>query len=106
MAVAMFGGMRRYNEVSRLRRRTLKFDELGGYVDLQFDRRRRNSQFRQGTIVIVSAAPSGEVVCPVRLLRDLRRFVSSDPKSFVFRGFNGRLVAKSPGKTMPLDAPI
>ncbi len=38
-------------------------------------------------------------MCPVRLLRELQKLVESEQESFVFRGFNGRLVAKSPGKT-------
>jgi len=46
----------------------------------------------------VSANPQREV-CPVRLFRELEKLVESDPASFVFRGFNGRLVAKSPSKT-------
>ena len=37
----------------------------------------------------------------MRLLRELQKLVESDQESFVFRGFNGRLVAKSPGKTQP-----
>ena len=61
---------------------------------------RKNSQFRQGATVTVSAIPHAEV-CPVRLLRELQKLVESDQESFIFRGFNGRLVAKSPGKTTP-----
>ncbi len=38
---------------------------------------------------------------PVRLLRELGRLVESDPESILFRGFNGRLAAKSPSKTLP-----
>ena len=38
-------------------------------------------------------------MCPVRLLRELQKLVESEQESFVFRGFNGCLVAKSPGKT-------
>ncbi len=40
-------------------------------------------------------------MCPVRLLRELEKLVESDPESSVFRGFNGRLVAKSTSKTQP-----
>jgi hypothetical protein len=100
MAVLMFGGMCRYSDVSRLRWRNLQFDNDGN-LDVTFDHGgRKNSQFRQGATVTVSAIPHAEV-CPVRLLRELQKLVESDQDSFVFRGFNGRLVAKSPGKTTP-----
>jgi integrase len=101
MAVLMFGGMCRYSDASRLRWRNLQFDNDGN-LDVTFDDHggRKNSQFRQGATVTVSAIPHAEV-CPVRLLRELQKLVESDQDSFVFRGFNGRLVAKSPGKTTP-----
>ena len=73
-----------------------KFEEFGSFVDLKFERR-KNSQFKQGNTVTVSATSHG-VVCLVRLLKDLQRFVGSNPASYVFQGFNGRLVAKSPHK--------
>ncbi len=70
-------------------------------MDVTFDHGcRKNSQFRQGATVTMSAIPNGEV-CPVRLLRELQKLFESEQESFVFRGFNGRLVAKSPGKTQP-----
>ena len=100
MGVLMFGGMCRYSDVSRLRWRNLQFDDEGN-SDVTFDHGcRKNYQFRQGATVTVSAIPRGEV-CPVRLLRELQKLVESDQESFVFRGFNGRLVAKIPGKTQP-----
>ncbi len=49
---------------------------------------------------MVSTIPNGEV-CPVRLLRELQKLVESDQEIFAFRGFNGRLVAKSPGMAQP-----
>jgi len=74
MAVVMFGGMSRYNDLSRLRWRNLKFHKFGGFVDLIQIERQKNSRFRRGNTVTVSVAPSGEV-CPVRLLRDPQGFV-------------------------------
>ena len=106
MAVLMFGGMCRYSDVSLLRWRNLEFDKEGAFVCIVFDHGgRKNSQFRQGATVTVSAFPQG-AVCPVRLLRELEKLVDADPESFVFRGFNGRLVAKSPGKTEPYEERI
>ena len=63
--------------------------------------RRKNSQFRQ----INTVTPHG-VVCPVRLLHELRKIMGSDLACFMFKGCNGRLVAKNPGKTQPCDDPI
>ena len=40
-------------------------------------------------------------MCPVRLLLKLRRFTGGSADLHVFRGFNGRLVAKSSQKTVP-----
>jgi len=42
--------------------------------------------------------PKG-VVFPHRLLRELRKFVGSNPASLVFRVFNGRMVANNHNKT-------
>jgi hypothetical protein len=36
----------------------------------------------------------------------LHRFVNSDEDDFVFLGFNGRLVANSPGKSSPMVTTI
>ncbi len=101
MAVLMFGGMCWYSDdVSRLRWRNLRFDDDGN-LDVNFAHGcRKNSQFRQRTSVTVSANPQGEV-CPVFLLRELEKLVESYIESFVFRGFNGRLVVKCPSKTQP-----
>jgi hypothetical protein len=94
MTILMFGGMCRYSDASRLRWCNLRLDEDGS-LDVIFDHGcRKNSQFRQGATVTVSAIPQGEV-CPVCLLRELQKLVESEPESFVFRGFKGRPVAKS-----------
>ena len=70
-----------------------KFEKFWSFVDLKFERR-KNSQFKQGNTVTVSATSHG-VVCPDLILKDLQRFVGSNPASYVFQGFNGRLVPKS-----------
>ncbi len=83
MAVLIFGGMCRYSDVSRLRWRNLQFDDEGN-LDVTFDHGcRKNSQFKQGATVTVSAIPQGEV-WPVRLLRELQKLVESEQESFVF----------------------
>ncbi len=98
MAVLMFGGICRYSDVSCLLWRNLRFDDDGN-LEVIFDHGcRNNSQFKQGATVTVSTIPQGEV-CPVRLLRELQKLIESDPESVVFKCFNDRLVAKSPGKT-------
>ncbi len=40
-------------------------------------------------------------VCPMRLLRQLRAYTGGAEDLHVFRGFNRRLVAKNPGRTVP-----
>ncbi len=100
MEILMFGGMCRYSDVSRLRWRNLQFYNDGN-LDVTFDHGdSMNSRFNQEATVTVSAIPHAEV-CPVRLLRELQKLVESEQESFVFRGFNGRLVDKSPAKTTP-----
>ncbi len=59
---------------------------------------RKNSQFRQGNKVWVSATKDN--VCPLKLLLKLK---DMDPNNVynsspIFCGFNGRLVAKDPQK--------
>jgi len=49
--------------------------------------------------VIVSAI--NEEVCPLKLLRVLQSVSNLEGDDF-FRGFNGRLMAKNPGKTTPM----
>ncbi len=40
-------------------------------------------------------------VCPVQLLRELQIYTGGSEYLYIFRGFNGRLVAKSPRTTAP-----
>ena len=51
-------------------------------------------QYRQRNKVLV-ASSSLSAVCPVRLLRELQIYTGGSEEFFIFRGFNGRLVAKS-----------
>ena len=99
MAVIMFGAMCRYNDVSRLVWSNIRFELDGSAFEITFSKR-KNSQYRQGSKVIVSAAPAA-AVCPLRLLQQLRAYTGASPEGFVFRGFDGKLVAKSPGRTLP-----
>ncbi len=57
---------------------------------------RKNAQFRQENKVIVAA--TNDVACPLKLLRALLSVSNPQGDDFIFRGFNGRLVAKNPGK--------
>ena len=100
MEALMYGGIRRYSDVSLLRWPNLKFEEDGN-LNVKFDHGcRMNSQFRQETTVTVSTISQGEV-WPIRHLRELEKLAESDTESFVFRVFNGCLVTKSPSKTRP-----
>jgi integrase len=99
MAVVMFGGMCRYDDASGLQWRNVRFVEDGSGFEITFDKR-KNAQFRQGNKVLVAANPSA-TVCPLRMLRELRIFTGGSEDLFIFRGFNGRLVAKRPGSTAP-----
>ena len=99
MAVVMFGGMCRYDDASGLRWRNVRFVADGSGFELTFDKR-KNAQFRQGNKVLVASSPT-EAVCPVRMLRELEIHTGGSEELYVFRGFNGKLVAKSPRTTAP-----
>ena len=77
----------------------MKFDSDGSCFHLSFEKR-KNAQFRQGNRVTVAAATSGPV-CPFKLLEMLYVHTGREEDAFVFRGFNGRLVKKSPERTSP-----
>ncbi len=49
---------------------------------------------------MVASCPDA-VVCPMRLLLQLRAYAGGAEDLHVFRGFNGCLVAKNPGRTAP-----
>jgi hypothetical protein len=49
---------------------------------------------------LVASCPDA-VVCPMRLLRQLRAYTGGAKELHVFRGINGRIVAKNPGRTAP-----
>ena len=69
MAVVMFGAMCRYNDVSHLRWRNLRFEPDGSSFKITFEKR-KNTKFRQGNKVVVAAAKPDASVCPL-LLRSL-----------------------------------
>ncbi len=99
MAVVMFGGISRYDDASGLLWRNVRFVEDGGGFEVSFDKH-KNAQFRQGNKVLVASPPLA-IVWSVRLLLQLWIFTRGSEDLHVFRGFNGRLVAKSREKTVP-----
>jgi hypothetical protein len=99
MAILSFGAMCRYSDVSRLKWKNINFESDLSSFEITFEIR-KNAQFRQGNKVIVSA--NNDLVCPLKLLLALKSVANPDVEDFVFRGFNGRLVAKNPGKTTPM----
>ncbi len=104
MAEVIFGGMCRYDDVSHLCWRNVKFDPDGSCFHLSFETR-KNAEFRQGNRVTVVASTSWDV-CPFKLLEMLYVHTGRNEDAFVFRGFNGRLVKKSPERTSPGNACI
>ncbi len=99
MAVVMFGGMCRYDDASGLLWRDVRFEEDGSGFELSFDKR-KNAQYRQGNKVSADSSPLS-AVCPVRMLRELQIYTGGSEDLYILRGFNGRLVAKSPRTTAP-----
>jgi integrase len=99
ISVVMFGAMCRYDDASGLMWRNIRFEADGSAFEITFDKR-KNCQYRQGNKVLVTALPNA-AVCPVRMLQRLRVYTGGAEELHVFRGFNGRLVNKSPGSTAP-----
>ena len=95
MAILSFGAMCRYSDVSRLKWKNIKFESDSSPFEINFEIRKN----AQGNKVIVSA--TNDVVYPLKLLRALQSVSNSEVDDF-FRGVNGRLVAKNPGKTTPI----
>jgi hypothetical protein len=77
----------------------IRFEMDGSASEITFDKR-KNAQFRQGNKVLVASSPLS-AVCPMRLLRELKSYMGGSEGLHVFRGFNGRLVAKSLRSTSP-----
>ena len=93
-----------YSDVSRLNWDNVKFASDLSSFEITFERR-KNSQFRQASKVTVAAAK--DQICPLKLLLKLKESnVDASPESPIFCGFDGRLVAKNPQKTVPYDVPI
>ncbi len=95
----MFGGMCRYDDASGLLWRNVRFEEDVSAFEITFEKR-KNAQYRQGNKELVASSPLS-VVCPVRLLREMQIYTGGSEDFYIFRGFNGRLVAKSPRTTAP-----
>jgi hypothetical protein len=99
MTILMFGGMCRYEDASGLQWRNVRFLQDRSAYALTFDKR-KNAQYRQGNKVMVASAPLA-VVSPVRLMLALKKHTGGSEDMFVLRGFIGRLVSKTPGRTAP-----
>ncbi len=99
MAVIMFGAMCRYDDASGLKWKNLRFVEDGSGFEITFEKR-KNCQHRQGNKVLVASCPVA-AVSPMRLLLQLRAYTGGAEDLHVFRGFNGRLVEKNPGRMAP-----
>ncbi len=69
-----------------------------GY-EITFEKR-KNEQYRQGSKVLVASSPLS-TVCPVRLMREVQIYTGGSEDLSIFRGFNGRLVARSPRMNAP-----
>jgi hypothetical protein len=95
----MFGAMCRYGDVNHLRWRNIKFDAGYQCFHIEFEKR-KNDHYRQGNRVSVVAAPDG-LVCPLKLMRRMMLITRGDEDDYIFRGFNGRCVIKSPERTVP-----
>ncbi len=67
MDVVMFGGMCRYDDASGLMWWNIRFEADGSAFEITFNKR-NNSQYRQGSKVLVSALPLA-AACPVILLK-------------------------------------
>ncbi len=95
----MFDKMCRYEDAFGLLWWNVRFEETGSGYELSFDKR-KNAQYQQGNKVLVASSPLS-AVCPVRLLRELQIYTGGSEDLYIFLGFNGRLVAKSPRATAP-----
>jgi len=104
VAVVIFGGMCRYDNASGLYWSNIVFESDGSGFEITFDKR-KNAQFRQGNKVLVASSRI-VAVCPMRLLRELQLSTDGVVDLHVFRGINGRLVAKSPHATAPAPKKI
>jgi hypothetical protein len=92
--VVIFGWMFRYNNAPQVLWWNARFETDGSGFGRLFDKR-MNAQYRQGNKVLVAASPL-VVVCPAGLMRELQIYTDRSEDMHVFRGFNGRMVAKSP----------
>ena len=91
MAIVMCGEMCGYDDAPGVLWRNIRFEADGGGYELSFDKH-TNAQYQQGNKVLVASSPLS-TVCLVRLLRELQIYTGRSEDLYVFRGFNGRLVA-------------
>jgi hypothetical protein len=88
MAVVMFGGMCKYDDASRRRRRDVMFEPSIFYLSFE---KKKNAKIGQGNKITVVVANIGHV-CPFKLLEMMKLHTGESDDAFVFRDFNGRLV--------------
>lgn len=84
-AIVAFAGFLRFSDAALIQVQDVKFCE--GYAVI-FLSQRKNDQFREGSLVYVSAGDPG--CCPVVLMRRLIREAGLTPKSALFQGWDGR----------------
>lgn len=81
-----FAAFLRYDDASSILRKDVRFESTHAELFLA---RRKNDQFRQGSVVVVTRGSSA--VCPVALLeRWLEQAGSMQPDAFVFQAFSAR----------------
>ena len=87
MSVVMFGAMSRYNNVSRLRWRNVKFEGDKSCFHITFEKR-KNAQIGQGIkVTVIAIRPEG---CARKLLLLPRAHPGGMDDAFILRSFNGR----------------
>ena len=94
LAVLMFGGMCRYDDAPGLQWRNVRFLEDRSAYELTLDKR-KSAEFRQEKKAMVASVPL-VVTCPVLLMLTLKEHTNGSEDMFVFHGFIGRLVSKTP----------
>jgi hypothetical protein len=101
MDILSFCAMCFYVDVSHLNWSNVRYETDSSSFEIIFEII-KNAQYRKGNKMIVSATI--EEACLLRLLRSLslKSVANSDGNDFIFRGFNGSLVAKNQGKTSPM----
>ena len=103
MTICSFGAMCRYIDVTCLKWSNVRFGPDPRFLKLLL-KKRKNTHFRQGTRLL---ATTNALVCPLKLSLTLKdNDVNYAPDAFIFRGSNGRLVAKNLQNIISCDVAI